>query len=219
MPCTTKEWSGQARLKLVLHGFLLFWIHYFSDFSVGCNNGKMMTITKTTVQLQLGGKPCILLQSTCTTTYQVTTSVKRSIWLHKQTTCSGKNFEEIIFVVEVKSTKTVKFIVLENFPLYGIIFDDVNFLFICILQLHGTLVCIHWYSPVSLCVIPAPGWVVWLMRVFSRMIPPVNLYHHITSVTQAHMYTHTCTCMNTYTTHRYTYAYAHLCTPYNNSIY
>ena len=32
---------------------------------------------------------------------------------------SLKKFEETIFVVEVKSTKTVKFIVLENFPLYG----------------------------------------------------------------------------------------------------
>ena len=42
-------------------------------------NGKMMTMTKTTVQLQFGGEPCILLQSTCTTTYQVTTRVKQSI--------------------------------------------------------------------------------------------------------------------------------------------
>ena len=41
------------------------------------------------------------------------------IWSHKQAACSSKNFEEIIFVVEVKSTKTVKFIVHENFPLYG----------------------------------------------------------------------------------------------------
>ena len=31
-----------------------------------------------------------------------------------------KNFEELIFEVEVKPTKTAKFIVLENFPLYGI---------------------------------------------------------------------------------------------------
>ena len=40
-------------------------------------------------------------------------------WSHKQVACSSKNFEEIIFVVEVKSTKTAKFIVLENFPLYS----------------------------------------------------------------------------------------------------
>ena len=76
-------------------------------------------MTKTMVQLQFGSEPCISQQSTCTTTYQVTTCVKQSIWSHKQATCSGKNFEEIIFVVEVKSTKTVKFIVLENFLLYG----------------------------------------------------------------------------------------------------
>ena len=31
-----------------------------------------------------------------------------------------KNFEKIISVVEVKSMKTAKFIVSENFPLYGI---------------------------------------------------------------------------------------------------
>ena len=111
-PCGTEEraeeWSGHNRLQLVLHGFLLFWVHYFSDFSIGCNNGKMMTMTKTMVQLQFGGEPCILLQSTCTTTYQVTTHVKQSIWLRKQAACPGKNFEEIIFVVEVKSMKTVK---------------------------------------------------------------------------------------------------------------
>ena len=34
--------------------------------------------------------------------------------------CPGKNFKEIIFVVEAKSTKTAKFIVLENLPLYSI---------------------------------------------------------------------------------------------------
>ena len=73
------------------------------------------------VQLQFGGKPCILLQNTCTTTYQVATCVKQSIRSHKQAACSGKNFKEIIFVVEVNSTKTAKFIVLENFPLYGIL--------------------------------------------------------------------------------------------------
>ena len=50
-PCATKEWSGHARLQLVLHGFLLSWDHYFRDFSIGCNNGKMITMTKTTVQL------------------------------------------------------------------------------------------------------------------------------------------------------------------------
>ena len=50
MPCTTKEWSDHARLQPVLRGFLLLWDHYFSDFSIGCNNiGKMMTMTKTTV--------------------------------------------------------------------------------------------------------------------------------------------------------------------------
>ena len=120
-PWATKKWSGHARLQLVFHGFLLFWDHYFSDFSIGCNNNdKMMTMTKTTIKLQFGGEPCILLQSTYTTTYQVTTHVKQSIWSHKQAACSGKYFEEIIFVVEVKSTKTLKFIVLENFPLYGI---------------------------------------------------------------------------------------------------
>ena len=119
-PGATKEWSGHVRLLPVLHDFLLFWDHYFSDFSIGCNNGKIMTKTKTMVQLQFGGEPCILLQSTCTTTYQVTTRhVKQLIWSHKQAACSSKNFEEIIFVVEVKCTKTAKFIVLENFPLYG----------------------------------------------------------------------------------------------------
>ena len=106
MPCATRaEWSGQARLQPVLHGFLLFWDHYFSDFSIGCNNGKMMTMTKITVQLQFGGEPCILLQITCTTTYQVITRVKQSIWSHKQATCSGKNFEEIIFVVDINPRK------------------------------------------------------------------------------------------------------------------
>ena len=46
-PCATEEWSGHARLQSVLHGFLLFWIHYFSDFPmIGCNNGKMMTMTR-----------------------------------------------------------------------------------------------------------------------------------------------------------------------------
>ena len=99
-----------------------------SDFSIGYNNGKMMTMTKTTVQLQFGGEPCILLQSTCTTTYQVTTCVKLSIWSDKQAACSGKNFEEIIFVVEVISMKTVKFIFLKNFPLYGSLFFS-NFIF------------------------------------------------------------------------------------------
>ena len=93
-PCGTEErgekWSGHDRLQSVLHGFLLFWVYYFSDFSIGCNNSKMMTMKKTTVQLQLGCKPCILLQSTCTTTYQVTTRVKLSIWSHKQAACSGK---------------------------------------------------------------------------------------------------------------------------------
>ena len=74
---------------------------------------------KITVQLQFGSKLYILLQSTCTTTYQATTRVKQRILSHKQATCPGKNFEEIIFMVEVKSTKTMKFIVLENFPLYG----------------------------------------------------------------------------------------------------
>ena len=83
-------------------------------------------MTKTTVQLQFGGEPCILLQSTSRTTYQVTTRVKQSIWSHKQAACSGKNFEEIIFVVEVKSTKTAKFIVLEKFPLYGIAIGLIN---------------------------------------------------------------------------------------------
>ena len=119
MPCVTEQWSGHARLQSVLHGFLLFWDHYFSDFSIGCNNGKMMAMTKTTVQLQFGGVPCVLLQSTCTTTYQVTTCVKQLIWSHRQAACSGENFEEIIFVVEVKSTKTAKLIVLENFLLYS----------------------------------------------------------------------------------------------------
>ena len=37
----------------------------------------MMTMTKTTVQL--GDKACILVQSTCTAMYQVTTHVKQSI--------------------------------------------------------------------------------------------------------------------------------------------
>ena len=65
-------------------------------------SSSVMTMKKTTVQLQLGGERCILLQSTCTTTYQVTTRVKQSIWSHKQATCPSKNVEEIIFVVEVK---------------------------------------------------------------------------------------------------------------------
>ena len=117
----------------VLHGFLHFWGHYFSNFSIGCNNGKMMTMTETMVQLQLGGKPSILLQSTCTTTYQFTTCVKQSIWLHKQATCSGKNFEEIIFVVQIKSTKTAKFIVLENFPLYVLQYIA---MFVVLISLH-----------------------------------------------------------------------------------
>ena len=34
--------------------------------------------------------------------------------------CYNKVFEELIFEVAVKSVKTAKFIVLENFPLYGI---------------------------------------------------------------------------------------------------
>ena len=119
MPCATEEWSGHARLQSVLHGFLLFWVHYFSDFSIGCNNGKMMTMAKTMVQLQLGDESCILLESTCTTTW-VTTRVKQSIWSHRLITCPSKNFEEIIFVVEVKSTKAVKFIGLKNFALCGI---------------------------------------------------------------------------------------------------
>ena len=80
----------------------------------------MMTMKKTTVQLQFGSKPCILLQSTCTTTYQVTTRVKQLIWSHKQAICLSKNVEEIVFVVEVKFKKAAKFIVLENFPPYGI---------------------------------------------------------------------------------------------------
>ena len=80
MPCTTEEWSGHhARLQSVLYGFLPFWVHYFSDFSI-----QAATMAKwwqwqrqrSTGQLQLGGEPCILLQCTCTTTYQVTTCVK-----------------------------------------------------------------------------------------------------------------------------------------------
>ena len=78
---------------------------------------QMTTMTKTMAQLD--SKACILLQSTCTTTYQIITLVKQSIILHKQASCSGKNFEKIIFVVELKSMKTAKFIVLENFPLYS----------------------------------------------------------------------------------------------------
>ena len=116
----TEEWSGHDRLHLVLHSFLLFWVLCFSDFSIGCKNCQGMTMKKTTVQLQLGGKPCILLQSTCTTIYQVITRVKQLIWSHKQAACPNKNFKEIIFVVEVKSMKTVKFFGLENFLLYGI---------------------------------------------------------------------------------------------------
>ena len=119
-PCATEEWSGHARLQPVLHGFFLFWDHYFIDFSIGCNIGKMMAMRKTTVQLQFGGKPCILLQSTFTTTYQVTIHVKQSIWSHKQAACSCKNFEETIFMVEVKSMKTVKFTVFENSIWYKI---------------------------------------------------------------------------------------------------
>ena len=30
MPCTTKEWSGHARLQPVLHGLFFFWDHYFT---------------------------------------------------------------------------------------------------------------------------------------------------------------------------------------------
>ena len=100
--CMTKEWSGHARLQSVLHGFLLYWVHYFSDFSIGCNNGKMMTMTKTT--FLLGSEACILLQSTCTTTYQVITHVKQSNLLCKQAACSDKNFQKTIFVLEIKST-------------------------------------------------------------------------------------------------------------------
>ena len=55
----------------------------------------MMTMKKTTVQLQLGCEPCILLQSTCTTTYQVTTHVKQSICLHKQAACPSNENSEI----------------------------------------------------------------------------------------------------------------------------
>ena len=89
MPCATEEWSGRAicRLQPVLYGFLLFWDYTLVISPLAqCNNynGKMMTMIKTAVQLQFGGKPCILLQSTCTTTYQVTTRVKQSIWSHKQ---------------------------------------------------------------------------------------------------------------------------------------
>ena len=82
----------------------------------------MMTMKKTTVQLQLGGGPCILLQSRLLVQQDIklrTTHVKQSICSHKQAACPGNNFEETIFVVEVKSTKTAKFIVLKNFPLYG----------------------------------------------------------------------------------------------------
>ena len=55
--------SGETHIPAtqVLHGFLFFWDHNFSDFSIGCNIGKMMTMP--TVQVQFGGKPCILLQS------------------------------------------------------------------------------------------------------------------------------------------------------------
>ena len=118
-PWANEEWSGHARLQLVLHGFLVFWDHYFSDFSIGCNNGKIMTTTKTTVQLQFGGEPCILLQKT------VQHIKLPHVWNSqydciKQSTCSSKHFEEIMFVVKVKSTKTAKFIVLEKFPLYDI---------------------------------------------------------------------------------------------------
>ena len=90
-----------------LNPLLLHWLQHW----------QMMTMTKTTIQL--GGKVCILLQSTCATTYQVTTCVKQSVWSCKLAACSSKNFEKIIFVVEVKSMKTVKFIVLGTFPLYG----------------------------------------------------------------------------------------------------
>ena len=101
-PCATKQWSGHARLLSVLHGFLFFWVHYFSDFSIGCNNGKMMTRTQTT--FLLGSKACILLQSTCTT-YHVITHVKQSILLCKQAACSDKKFQKTFFVIEIKSTK------------------------------------------------------------------------------------------------------------------
>ena len=66
-----------------------------------------MTMTKTTVQL--GGKACILLQSTCTAIYRVWNSRFDRI---NNTLVLEKNFEKIIFVVEVKSMKTTKFIVI-----------------------------------------------------------------------------------------------------------
>ena len=125
MPCVTEEWSGHARLQPVLHSFLLCWVHYFSDFPFRLQqwqNDDNDKRQQSTGQLQLGGEPCILLQCTCTTTYQVTTHVKHlieSICSYKQATCSGKNFEKIFFVIEAKSMKAVKFIALENFLLCG----------------------------------------------------------------------------------------------------
>ena len=115
------EWSG---LQSVLHGFLLFWVHYFSDFSIGCNNGKMMTMKKTTVQLQLSTEPCILLQSSYLyNNISSYTCVKQSIWSHKQATCPSKNFDEIIFVVEVKSTKTAN-LLSSKISRYTVVLED-----------------------------------------------------------------------------------------------
>ena len=149
MPCATEEWSGHAicRLQPVLHCFLLFWDYTLVISPLAqCNNfnGKMMR------QWQKQRSSCSLAANLAfyckvlvrTTTYQVTTRVKQSIWLHKQAVCSGKNFEKIIFVVEVKSTKTAKFIVLENFPLYGIyrsqtFVNQVMFLLKLFLCIHG----------------------------------------------------------------------------------
>ena len=110
------KWSDLARLGYSRFFMVSSFLRPLL-FSIGCNNGKMMTMTKTMVQLQFGGEPCILLQSTCTTTYQVTTCLKQSIWSHKPAASSGKAFEEIIFVFEVKFMRTAKFIVLETkFP-------------------------------------------------------------------------------------------------------
>ena len=121
-PWANEEWSGHARLQLVLRGFLLFWDGYVSDFSIGCNNGKMMTMTKNkkSMEMKFGSKPCIYCKILVQQHIKLPHMWNSRFDHIKQSTCSSKNFEEIIFVVKVKSMKTAKFIVLKSFPLYGI---------------------------------------------------------------------------------------------------
>ena len=100
----------------VLHGFSFFWVHYFSDFSIGCNNGRWWPWHKDNGPI--GWRSLSFLVK-----YLYNDILphiwKQLIWACKQAVCS--EFQGINFQGWGKSTKTAKFIVLKNFPPYCIL--------------------------------------------------------------------------------------------------